>query len=350
MDIIPNLAVPVEGTPTTEPVTLPIVEGSHLAPNDIVDTPIKWDSSTMLPFTTLTQCHIETINAMGKEMKGYFVGPMPVGEFLQEFLPTSQIPDYDPSSFNFVVGAFSNMISVKNEEHAYKPFINTIKPFTPQLSFVDTHNHPDTQNCSKIDSAVFNIKPDICVYPDGCEPSSRNCDVSATEINIEFKWSYSHDAFCDPFGVNSVISRTEKGMDMLGQITSYTAAQLSTQFCTHAFSLLIDREGAIITSAIDYNNEPHLADSFHHYARASPEMCGVDTSVMLASNKEASIARSSLNIPNITRMLKVDVPNAEGSGLLTLIIPQPATKSHSPVGHWTRVCPAVKIQPSLGCR
>ncbi|KAG2094189.1 uncharacterized protein F5147DRAFT_585094 [Suillus discolor] len=298
---------------------------------------------------------------MGKEMKGYFVGPMPVGEFLQEFLPTSQIPDYDPSSFNFVAGTFSDMISVKNEEHTYKPFmstpahttINTITPFAPQLSFVDTHNHPDTQNCSKIDSAVFNIKPDICVYPDGREPSLRNCDVSATEIIVEFKWSYSHNAFCDPSGVDSVISRMEKGMDMLGQIMSYTAAQLSTQFHTHAFSLLIvrdraciirwDREGAIVTSAIDYNNEPHLADFFHHYAQVSPEMRGVDTSVTLASNEEASIARSSLNIPNTTRMLKVDVPNAKGSGSLTLIFPQPAMKSHSPVGRWTRACPAFDL-------
>ncbi|KAG2062211.1 hypothetical protein BDR06DRAFT_858889, partial [Suillus hirtellus] len=66
-----------------------------------------------------------------------------------------------------------------------------------------------------------------------------------------------------------------RSMNTLGQITSYAAAQLSTQFCTHAFSLLIvcdhahiirwDREGAIVTSAIDYNNEPYLAGFFHRY-------------------------------------------------------------------------------------
>lgn len=232
--------------------------------------------------------------------------------------------------------------------------INAIKPFAPQLSFVDTHNHADTQNCSKINSTVFNIKPDVCVYPDGQEPSSPNCDVATTEIIIEFKWSYSHDAFCKPSGVNhSVISQTEKGMDTLGQITSYTAAQLGTQFRTHAFSVLIvrdrariirwDREGAIVTSAIDYNNEPHLADFFHRYARASPEMRGVDTSITLASDEEADLARSQLNIPSTTRMFKVKVPDAEGSGSLTLIIPQPVTKPHSPVGRWTRACPAFDL-------
>ncbi|KAG1851071.1 hypothetical protein DFJ58DRAFT_661802 [Suillus subalutaceus] len=280
---------------------------------------------------------------MGKEMKGYFVGPMPVGEFLQEFLPTSQIPDYDPSSFTsaFAAGVFNDTVS-----------INAIKPFAPQLSFVDTHNHPDTKNCSKLKSMVFNIKPDVCVYPDGREPSSRNCDVSATEIIIEFKWSYSHDAFCDT-GVDSVISQMDKGMDTLGQITNYTAAQLGTQFRTHTFSVLImhdrariirwDREGAIVTSTIDYNNQSDLADFFHHYARASPEMRGVDTSVMLAGDEEADLARSQLNIPNTTCMFKVDVPNVKGSGLLTLVFPQPVTKSHSPVGRWTCTCPAFDL-------
>ncbi|KAG1831161.1 hypothetical protein DFJ58DRAFT_848314 [Suillus subalutaceus] len=349
-----NVAVPLEGTSTVEPVTCPISDGPYLGPNDVIDTPIKRDSSTMLPFTTLTRCRLETINAMGKEMKGYFVGPMPAGDFLQEFLPTSQIPDYDPSSFTsaFAVGAFNRTVSVRNEEHAYTPFINAIKPFAPQLSFVDTHKYEDTKNCSKLNSKVFNIKPDVCVYPDGCEPSSPNCDVSTTEIIIEFKWSPSHDAFRQP-GADSLVSQTEKGMDTLGQITSYTAAQLGTQFRTHVFSVLIvrdrariirwDREGAIVTSPIDYNNEPHLADFFYRYARASPEMRGVDTSVTLAGDEEADLARSRLNIPSTTRMFKVDVPHVEGSGSVTLVFPQPVMKPHSPVGRWTRACPAFDL-------
>ncbi|KAG1901811.1 uncharacterized protein F5891DRAFT_950129, partial [Suillus fuscotomentosus] len=231
--------------------------------------------------------------------------------------------------------------------------INAIKHFTPQLSFVDTHNRVDTQNCSKINSTVFNVKPDVCMYPDGCAPSSPNCDVSSAEIIIKFKWSYSHDAFCEASGVDSVVSQTERGMDTLGQIASYTTAQLGTQFCTHAFSVLIvrdrariirwDREGAIVTGPINYNNQPHLANFFHRYARASPEMCGINTSITLANDEDADLTRSQLNIPSTTRMFKVKVPNAEGSGSLTLVIPQPVTKPHSPVGRWTRACPAFDL-------
>lgn len=232
--------------------------------------------------------------------------------------------------------------------------IKAIRPFAPQLSFVDSHSYADLQNCSKSNSKVFDVKPDVCVYPDGQEPSTLNCDISTTEIIIEFKWSNSHDAFRQPSPrLDSVISHTEKGMDTLGQITSYAAAQLGTQFRTHAFSVLIvcdrariirwDREGAIVTSPIYYNEQPHLADFFHRYARASPEMRGVDTSVTLASDEEADLARSHLDLPSTTRMFKVDVPNTEGSGSLTLIIPQPVTKPHSPVGRWTRACPAFDL-------
>ncbi|KAG2341490.1 hypothetical protein BDR05DRAFT_850991, partial [Suillus weaverae] len=95
----------------------------------------------------------------------------------------------------------------------------------------------------------------------------------------------------------SYISSTKNSMDTLGQITSYAAAQLGAQYCSHAFSVLIvrdhariirwDREGAIVTSAINYNTEPHLADFFHRYAQASPELHGINTSISPTSAREA---------------------------------------------------------------
>ncbi|KAG1735063.1 uncharacterized protein EDB91DRAFT_1021199, partial [Suillus paluster] len=64
-------------------------------------------------------------------------------------------------------------------------------------------------------------------------------------------------------------------IDTLGQITSYTAAQLGAQYRTHTFSALIvhnfaciirwDREGAIVTHPFNYNKYPHLANFFHHF-------------------------------------------------------------------------------------
>ncbi|KAG2058434.1 hypothetical protein BDR06DRAFT_850000, partial [Suillus hirtellus] len=109
------------------------------------------------------------------------------------------------------------------------------------------------------------------------------------------------DAFCDPplhsdVSRFSFINHTMKGMDTLGQITSYTAAQLGAQYHTHIFLVLIvqnfahiirwDMEGAIVTHTFDYNKYPHLADFFHRFSQASPSLCGVNTSVMPTSSEE----------------------------------------------------------------
>lgn len=106
-------------------------EVPHLSPS-IVDTPIKQDSTTMLPFTTYTRCWIDTLNAMGREMKSHIVGPMPPEEFLRMFLPISQIPHYDDSSFTsaFNAGIFKSTIAAPDEQRAYEPFVSVPAPVT----------------------------------------------------------------------------------------------------------------------------------------------------------------------------------------------------------------------------
>ncbi|KAG2336762.1 hypothetical protein BDR05DRAFT_1005596 [Suillus weaverae] len=85
---------------------------------------------------------------------------------------------------------------------------------------------------------------------------------------------------------------------------------------------------------------------FYRFARASPALHGVDTSVTPASDKEATLTRTALNLAPTTRMFKVGVPwdpAVKDSGWLTLIIPQPVAKGYLLVGHWTRMCPALDI-------
>jgi len=177
--------------------------------------------------------------------------------------------------------------------------------FTPDLSFVDSHLYPDTNNCKKF---PFQVKPDVCVYSNG---TLVGCNMATAEVVVEFKWSQTHDAFCECDNRTSFISQTEKGIDTLGQITSYTAAQLTTQYCTHTFSVLIiqdkariirwDSKSVVVTSPIHYNTEPHLVDFFYCYSKASPEMHGVDTSVMPASDEESNRARQRLNLDTCSK-------------------------------------------------
>ncbi|KAG1854332.1 hypothetical protein C8R48DRAFT_562029, partial [Suillus tomentosus] len=68
-----------------------------------------------------------------------------------------------------------------------------------------------------------------------------------------------------------------------------------------------------------------------------------DTSVSPASAKEAALARSWLNLPDTKRMFKVSIPLVDGSGMLTLIIPQPVAPGFPPVGRWMRTCSAFDL-------
>ncbi|KAG2137104.1 uncharacterized protein EDB93DRAFT_1253720 [Suillus bovinus] len=86
--------------------------------SELLDTPVKRGCSTMLTHTTNARHRIPTINAMGKEMQGFLVGPMDAEDFLQEFLPVTKIPDN-----TFTSGAFDTTISAKDKVQAYEPFL-----------------------------------------------------------------------------------------------------------------------------------------------------------------------------------------------------------------------------------
>jgi hypothetical protein len=211
---------------------------------------------------------------------------------------------------------------------------------------------PDPQASDISETFSFAVKPDICVYADG---TTHGCHVSTAEVIVEFKWDAINVAFCDPPLSSNVdgfsfINQAMKGMDTLGQITSYAAAQLGAQYRTHIFSVLIvgslariirwDMEGAIVTRAFNYNTKPHLADFFRRFSQASPALRGVDTSVTPASSEEAIRAWLRLNLRANMPMFTVTIPAAEGDGSIRLIIPAPVPCGLSPVGRRTRACPA----------
>ena len=86
-------------------------------------TPIKVDSSTVLPFTTHDKYRIETCTAMAAEIKKYLVGPMPIQQFLEDFFPISQLPSLDDLPI-FKAGHYHDVLKVKLESDAYDPFVS----------------------------------------------------------------------------------------------------------------------------------------------------------------------------------------------------------------------------------
>jgi hypothetical protein len=114
---------------------------------------------------------------------------------------------------------------------------------------------------------------------------------------IELKFAETSDPFRDPkdprqpqadnfrFENASDVSRFNRG-----QLCSYAAAHVGSQFHVHTFTLSIcgssarfirwDRSGAIVTRSFEYIKEPHiLALFFWRYAHLNDSQRGYDTSV-----------------------------------------------------------------------
>jgi hypothetical protein len=124
---------PDSSTGIISPAAAPILEQPAVLASSlsITDTPIKRESSTLLPFTTLSRCRVDTLNSMGKEMQDYIVGPMPVKDFIDKFLPNPG--DYDISDFTsrFASASESNVFnlrSIQREQDVYQPFVSHLVP------------------------------------------------------------------------------------------------------------------------------------------------------------------------------------------------------------------------------
>ena len=225
-----------------------------------------------------------------------------------------------------------------------------MQEFTPNLIIVLTATSVD---CNQHSDFPFKIKPNVSVYHLDSNPSVKT-DTSLVEILIEFKCNSDDDLFCDPHDVDvscsycrtldvvkSFLHETKSSNATLSQVTSYAAAQLTSQYCTHVYSVFImkntarillwDRSGTIMMEAIEYNESPLLAKFFHHYSVAS-----VPTPV------EAAEARQVLGLGNDVPLVKLQVPGACSSPLF-FITSAPQAMPYMPPGCATCGGPAYNV-------
>src|SRR6266436_8342280 len=172
---------------------------------------------------------------------------------------------------------------------------------------------------------------------------------------IEFKWDPTDDPFGDVVyqpprdvdtstsGKRFFVRNTQLARDTLGQISSYAAAQLSAQFRTHIFSVLIvrdtarllrwDRTGTIVTEAFRYNECPILAEFFSRYSMASDARHSKDESISEPSNMEKAMARQNLGYDKNVPLVKLSIPDLDG--LHYFITSTPEATLYTPPGRAT---------------
>ncbi|KAF8498369.1 hypothetical protein BU17DRAFT_72336 [Hysterangium stoloniferum] len=110
----------------------------------------------------------------------------------------------------------------------YKPWINFLAKFCPNLELVDAYNTP------AVDFGGKQVKPDIQIYSPNFKQSGLS-DITQTKMTVEFKIAVD-DAFNDS---GSFERSCKTARDTLGQITLYATAHQAAQFRTHVFLVLV---------------------------------------------------------------------------------------------------------------
>ncbi|KAF8889853.1 hypothetical protein BD779DRAFT_1519293 [Infundibulicybe gibba] len=260
-------------------------------------------SSISQPFTSQHLQRDEKVTAMYKEITRKVVGPMPVTEFISEFLPEpiADTPWSDAASPK----AFEAVRNASSEVQMYPLWIKATAPFCPDLELVDTH----AEGAESFDGKE--IRPDITARVKGGgkrknDKQAPKNDIVSAEIMMEFEYADTDDPFTDD-NVGSVEHNSKAARDTLGQITLYATAHLAAQFRTHIFSLLVfknhsrllrwDRSGVIVTERFALVDR-HTADFFWRYNHASRAARGYDEYAKdLLPNDEAGFhARSKLQL------------------------------------------------------
>ncbi|KAI0629910.1 hypothetical protein C8Q77DRAFT_275036 [Trametes polyzona] len=230
----------------------------------------------------------------GQEMLPHILGPMPVEDFLDDFMLASSTSfDEMPSSKDAFVGVTLG----SRESDIYKPLIRAInnnkQPRCPGFGFRDTSNHPDTTG-----GTIGAKKPDVCGYANrhlravelaeklGRDPLVSRTDMGLAATFIEVKPKESDDCFKDPpddiepeerakwkFAFYKLTGKElTKHQEILGQNGAYAAEIKMRQHREFLYSISMsgltvrlirwDRAGAIVSASFHIHENPEYLCKF----------------------------------------------------------------------------------------
>ncbi|KAI0326080.1 hypothetical protein GY45DRAFT_1329415 [Cubamyces sp. BRFM 1775] len=265
---------------------------------------------------------------LGVDASRVTMGPMPVTDFLEEFLPARKaLIKLMPRC----KGAFNGIKANNANESDIYPILlkglnSSKKSRCPGYSFRDTSNHPD-----QLEGKLGSIKPDIICYADRYLPEVKAHNGKGTnewesvtriafaETFIEVKTNQSDDHYRDPPAnanrndfhfvcgehARSLSKTADNLMQYLGQNVAYATDMCARQHRRFCFSVSVsgssarlvrwDRCGAIVSEAFDYVAKPELlCEFFWRFAHLSDEQRGYDMTVQPATTMEEALFKEAI--------------------------------------------------------
>ncbi|KAA1467094.1 hypothetical protein DENSPDRAFT_227085 [Dentipellis sp. KUC8613] len=278
------------------------------------------------------------------DMAGQFLGPMPVREFLDEFLPKQSTPrPTDISSVEF-----------ESETKFAKAIMDA--NICPDFEF---HNTAGTRDKTFPDA----FKPNISVIPkrsDASEPPNTNW--TNIELFIDCK-PYLTDPFKDPDFVcpaarqkHQFLKYSKNAKENRGRMISYAGAQLTMQFRRFCFSISIiedeearfmrwDRGGAIVSERFNFIEDEDLFFEFlWRFNHLTPEERGLDTSASQPTAEEVAIAIEAKIFATGDQVHKVHIKNDADGADHYYLVSTPTKYGPGVCGRATRGYVAMDLQ------
>ena len=218
-------------------------------------------------------------------------------------------------------------------------------------------------SANKRDSLRDGLGPDVPIYGPEASPDVDKPDFSQMDAFVEFKEKESADPFEDPkrvdgkpdggnrplFERNSIEAKGRRG-----QLGSYVAAILGSQFRLRVFTVLVfgsfarlmcwDRVGAVVTEKFNYTTEPFLVQFLLEYCSLKPDKRGFDPTVRPLTPKERKTVKNldclddlkSRN-PHHCEFRVIMIPNRDNTTEHAFLISYPPRYTYrSPFGRATR--------------
>ncbi|VDC04366.1 unnamed protein product [Peniophora sp. CBMAI 1063] len=326
--------------------------------------------------------------SLAKELRGMFLGPMPVKKFLDTFLPCKQQRTCRNIAISVNGADFKLKKRVRGEtaEDKICDAINNSK-ILHNLHFQNTSDRPLSMLDSLPESERADRKIDISAFIRRKGTATPTPSFEALRLPIELK-PPGVDIVVDPAVGKSSEQRKQHGfehqtadaVEARGQLACYTVHQFQHQDCIRTFSVLIfgmkarllhtDHSGIIVTEAFDYTGGDLFTDFLWRLDRAldgnGTSEAGVDTSVTalaheddVVSKARQAFAKAKDELPYVVTpempLRKIIVWDeyacSPGNEPPTreLIVPPAVEHSFSPLGRYTLTFPAYDAATDSVC-
>ncbi|KAK7688400.1 hypothetical protein QCA50_008773 [Cerrena zonata] len=224
---------------------------------------------------------------------GRTIGPMPVQNFLDIFLP-----DTRPTAARRR-NHFLHRIPTRKR---YKPFIKALNgsKICPGFDFVSLD-----VNVELLSTSVPQLGPNIAVYPRGGGPKSH-CDWSLMDFFIEWRPDEDLDGYRTSFGNKQILDDdSEAALEIRGRIFTYAAQLMDSQHRLFVFAVDIygprarlyrfDPSCIIVSDIIYFRKDPSLLEDFFlRYSACSSVQRGHDPTVTPANDAEKALFQASV--------------------------------------------------------